>query len=174
MGIERQLARVKMNAVDIVLVVVFGLCAVRGYWRGFLRELFGVLGLVVGGLAAVQLTPAGVQVLGQYLTLPAPILTGVAFAGIFVIIHTAVTLVGLLFDRLARAVFLSGINRLAGAVFAAGKGAAVMALVLFGLHLFQRFPELDEQIMSSTIGRPLVQAAGELIDAAQAEAQDKT
>ncbi len=163
-----------MNAVDIVLVVVLALCALRGYWRGFFRELFGLLGLAVGGLAAVRLTPQGVELLAQYLTLPAPIMTGVAFAAIFVICHTGLSIVGLLFDRLAKAIFLSGINRVAGAVFATGKGAVVIALVLFGLHLFQRFPELDEQIMSSTIGRPLVQAAGELIDVAQAEAQDKT
>jgi len=163
-----------MNAVDIVLVVVFALFAIRGYWRGFLRELFGLLGLAIGGVAAVRLTPQGVEYLGQYLALPAPILTGLAFVGIFVIVHTAVNIVGLLFDRLAKAIFLSGINRLAGALFAAGKGAVVMALVLFGLHLFQRFPELDHQIMSSKIGRPLVQAAGQLINAAQTEAQDKT
>jgi membrane protein required for colicin V production len=163
-----------MNAVDIVLVVVFALCALRGYWRGFFREFFGLLGLAVGGLAAVRFAPEGVQFLEQHLTLPEPILAGVAFAGIFVIVHTAVNIIGLLFDRLAKAIFLSGINRFAGAVFAAGKGAVVMALLLFGLHLFQRFPELDQQIMSSTIGRPLVQAAGELINAAQTEAQDKT
>jgi membrane protein required for colicin V production len=163
-----------MNAVDIVLVVVFALCALRGYWRGFLRELFGLLGLVLGGVVAVRFTPEGVEHLKEYLTLPAPILTGVAFAGIFVIVHTAVNIAGLLLDRLAKAVFLSGINRLAGAVFAAGKGAVVMALVLFALHLVQRFPELDRQIMSSTIGRPLVHAAGGLIDAAQAEGLDKT
>lgn len=163
-----------MNAVDIVLVAVFALCAIRGYWRGFFREFFALLGLAVGGLAAVRLTPNGVEFLEPYLALPEPIVAGVAFAGIFVIVHTMVNIVGLLFDRLAKAIFLSGINRLAGAVFAAGKGAVVMALVLFGLHLVQRFPELDQQIMSSTIGRPLVQAAGELIEAAQAEAQGET
>jgi membrane protein required for colicin V production len=88
-----------MNAVDIVLVVVLALCALRGYWRGFFRELFGLLGLAVGGFAAVRLTPQGVELLGQYLTLPAPIMTGLAFAAIFVVFHTGLSIVGLLFDR---------------------------------------------------------------------------
>jgi membrane protein required for colicin V production len=162
-----------MNAIDIALIVILLLCAVRGYWRGFLRELFGLLGLALGAAAALRFTAEGAKMIEPYAaSLPPPVLTGTAFVVIFVVVHTAVILVGLLFDRLAKAVFLRGINRMAGAVFAAGKGAVVMALLLFALHLFQ-IAELDEQIMSSTIGRPLVRVAGDLIDAAQA-GQDKT
>ena len=163
-----------MNAVDIVLIVVFTACAIRGYWRGFFRELFGLLGLVAGGLAAIVYTTEATEFLEGYTTLAPPILTGLAFGGIFIIVHTGVNLLGLLFDRLAKAIYLRGINRLAGAAFATTKGAAVMAVLLFGVHLSQVVPALDEQIMSSTIGRPLVLAAGDFIDAAQAEAQEKT
>lgn len=161
-----------MNAIDIALIVILLLCAVRGYWRGFLRELFGLLGLGLGAVAALRFTPEGAKMIEPYAALPPPIVTGAAFAVIFVVVHTVIILVGMLFDRLATAVFLRGINRVAGAVFATGKGAVVMALLLFALHLFQ-IAELDEQIMSSTIGRPLVQVAGDLIGAAQA-GQDKT
>jgi membrane protein required for colicin V production len=163
-----------MNAVDIVLVVVLAACALRGYWRGFLRELFGLLGLAAGGIAAITFTAEGVAFLKEYTTLAPPILSGIVFVGIFIVVHTAINLIGLLFDRLAKAMFLRGLNRLAGAVFATGKGAVVLALLLFAVHLSQVLPALDEQIMSSTIGRPLVLAAGDLIDAAQAEAQEKT
>lgn len=163
-----------MNAVDIALVVILALCSLRGYWRGFFRELFGLLGLIAGGLGAISFTPAGVEFLKAYVTLPSPVLTGIAFAAIFIVLHTGVNLIGVLLDRLAKAVFLKGVNRLAGAVFAAGKGAVVSALVLLGLHLSQVVPELDKQVMSSRIGRPMVLAAGNLVDAAQAEAQEKT
>jgi len=161
-----------MNAIDIALIVILLLCAVRGYWRGFMREFFGLMGLAFGAAAAIRFTAEGAKMIEPYAALPPAILTGAAFAAIFIIVHTTVILVGLLFDRLAKAVFLRGINRFAGAVFAAGKGAVVMALVLFALHLFQ-IAELDEQIMSSTIGRPLVGVAGDLIDAALA-GQDRT
>jgi membrane protein required for colicin V production len=163
-----------MNAVDIVLIIVLTACALRGYWRGFFRELFGLLGLAAGAIAAITFTAEGVEFLKEYVTLAPPILSGIAFVGIFIVAHTAVNLVGLIFDRLAKAMFLRGVNRIAGAVFATGKGAVVLALVLFAVHLSQVLPVLDEQIMRSTLGRPLVLAAGELIDAAQAEAQEGT
>jgi membrane protein required for colicin V production len=163
-----------MNAVDIVLVVILALCALRGYWRGFFRELFGLLGLFAGALGAISFAATGADYLQPYMTLPAPVLTGISFAIIFIVLHTAVNLIGVLLDRVAKAVFLRGINRVAGAVFATGKGAVVTAMVLLGLHLSQVIPELDKQVMSSRIGRPMVLKAGDLIDAAQAEAPDRT
>lgn len=164
----------EMNAVDLVLISVLLLFALRGYWRGFFRELFGVLGLVVGALGATSFASEGAELAKNYLTLPAAVLTGVSFAVIFIVLHTMMNVVGVLLDRLAKMVFLRGVNRLAGAVFGAGKAAVITALILLGLHLLQLAPELDRQIMSSRIGQPMVRAAGNLVDAAQAKAQEET
>ena len=39
-----------MNRIDVVLAVVLALFALRGFWRGFSREIFALIGLV-GGVA---------------------------------------------------------------------------------------------------------------------------
>jgi membrane protein required for colicin V production len=152
-----------MNGVDLALGLLLAVCALRGYWRGFFRESFGLLALVGGVTAAVRFATPGAGVLQHYLRLPAAVDAGLAFVLIFVIVHTIVNLIGVLLDRLTGALFLRGINRLAGAALGVGKGAAVLALVLLFFHLFPIIPELDGQIMSSSIGRPLVNVAGDVI-----------
>ncbi|MFN8624718.1 MAG: CvpA family protein [Candidatus Binatia bacterium] len=150
----------RVNAVDLVLALLLLLWALRGYWRGFFRESFGLVALLGGLAAAIQFAAVGAAVLQQRFRVPAPVDAGVAFVAIFLVVHTLVNLVGVLLDRLAGALFLRGINRLAGAAFGAGKGAAILGLLLLFVHLFPIVPELDAQIMSSAIGRPLVTAAG--------------
>ncbi len=164
-----------MNAVDLALVFLLLAWALRGYWRGFFRESFGLIALVGGIAMAIRLAAIGASVLQQRLRIPPPVDAGVAFVAIFVIVHTLVNLIGVLLDRLAGALFLRGINRLAGAAFGAGKGAAILGLLLLFLHLFPFVPELDGQIMHSVIGRPLVNAAGDAVRfALQAAAQSET
>jgi membrane protein required for colicin V production len=161
-----------MNAVDLVLVLLLLLWALRGYWRGFFRESFGLIALLGGIAVAIQFAALGAGLLQQRFRIPAPVDAGIAFVAIFLVVHTLLNLVGVLFDRIASALFLRGVNRLAGAVFGAGKGAAILGLLLLFLHLFPLVPELDTQIMSSTIGRPLVNAAGDAVRfALQATAQ---
>jgi len=152
-----------MNSVDLALIILLAVCALRGYWRGFFRESFGLLALVGGVAAALRLTSLGAALLQQHVPLPQPVETGLAFVLIFVVVHTVVNLIGVVLDRLAGALFLRGVNRLAGAAFGIGKGAAILGFVLLFLHLFPVVPDLDGHIMTSTIGRPLVTAAGNVI-----------
>jgi membrane protein required for colicin V production len=159
-----------MNGVDIALSVLLAVCALRGYWRGFFRESFGLLALVGGVAAAVRFATLGASVLQQYVHLPPAVDAGLAFVLIFVIVHTLVNLIGVLLDRLTAALFLRGINRLAGAVLGAGKGAAVLALVLLFLQLFRVIPE--GQIRGSTIGGPLVNVASKMLGMQPTLAQD--
>lgn len=152
-----------MNRVDLALAVLLAACALRGFWRGFFRECFGLLALVAGLAAAFGCTAAGSGWTQHYLRLPTPLQTGVAFVVIFALVHIVVNLLGVLVDRLASASLSGGLSGVAGALLGAGKGVAVLGFVLLFLHLFPIVPVLDEDIMSSTIGRPLVTAASNVI-----------
>ena len=48
-----------MNIVDVALVVLLLLCALRGTWRGVFRESFGFLSLIGGLWAALRGANAG-------------------------------------------------------------------------------------------------------------------
>ncbi len=152
-----------MNGVDPALAVLIAVFALRGYWRGFVRESFALLALVVGLVAAFHSGARAAVELERHLTLPPPIEAGAAFVAVFAVVYVGVNLLGVLFDRLARGRAIGWFNRIAGVVFGMGKGAAVLAFVLLFLHLFPVFRDLDARIMSSKIGSPLVNAASSIL-----------
>jgi len=152
-----------MNSVDLVLVFLLAVSALRGYWRGFFRESFGLLAVVGGAAAALQFGVWGAGVVQQFVRLPPPIPAGVAFVAIFIIVYGVVNLTGYILDRLASASMPRSLSGVAGAALGAGKVAAMLAFILLFLHLFPFAPHLDGRIMESTIGRPLMSVASNVI-----------
>jgi membrane protein required for colicin V production len=160
------------QSVDLSLAFLLAITALRGFWRGFLRESFGLLALVAGAAAAFQFSALAAAAMQQHVRLPAAAQTGAAFVVIFAVVHTVVNGAGAFFDRAAGESSLRSLNRIAGAAVGVGKGAAVTSVVLLFLHLFPFAPVLDEHIMASTIGRPLVSLAGSLVRFGQETATD--
>lgn len=155
-----------MNGVDPALAVLIAVFALRGYWRGFVRESFALLALVAGLVVAFHSAARAAVELERHLTLPPPIEAGAAFVAVFVIVYVGVNLLGVVVDRLASGRAMGWLNRIAGVLFGMGKGAAVLAFVLLFLHLFPVFRSLDARIMSSRIGSPLVNAASSVLRSA--------
>ena len=152
-----------MNAVDVALVVLLLLCGLRGTWRGFFRESFGFAALLLGLLAALRGAEAGaawLSALTPTADLNGTALLGAAFVAIFLAVSGLVNLTGVACDQLFGRGALRIPSRVAGALFALGKGAAVLAFVLLFFHLFPVVPGIDQQISSSRIARPMVSAAG--------------
>lgn len=151
-----------MNAIDVALVILLLLCALRGSWRGIFRESFGFVALIGGLLAALRGAEPAAAWLGTQVPIadlnPTAVL-GVAFVAVFLAVSTVINLIGLAADQLFGRGPLRIPSRLAGALFAAGKGAAVAACALLFLQLFPVVKGLDRTILDSRIGRPLVAAA---------------
>ncbi len=154
-----------MNRLDIAIIIVVMIFAVRGFWRGFLRECFALVGLIAGIAAAIMFSDGVAAALTEWVKLPPPACAAIAFLGIFLVLQTTITVVGILLDRITKSVFVGGLNRTAGACFAIAKTGVVIAFVLLFLHLFPVVPKFDDQVASSSIARPMVSAAGTIIRA---------
>src|SRR5882724_5984440 len=111
-----------MSPLDAILLILLVPFAFRGWWRGFCRETLGLVGLSGGVLAAAAAGPALAQaLLARHLVPPGAALP-VAWAALFVGTFVIADLVGRIADRLARALLLGGVNRVAGAFFGSMKG----------------------------------------------------
>jgi uncharacterized membrane protein required for colicin V production len=158
-----------MNKIDAALGLIVGLCALRGFWRGFSRECFGVVGVVAGIWVAFRLTPEGAAFLREHVEAPAAMLDGTAFVLLFVVANAATAIVAVLFGRKRGTGLRRGVAGVGGAVVGAGKGAVVLSFLLLFLQLFPVVPALSTEIMESAIGRPLVRVAGGLLRAMHTE-----
>ena len=152
-----------MNAIDVALVLLLVVCALRGTWRGVFRESFGFAALLLGLLAALRTADSGAGWLAAHTPageLNGSALVGVAFVVIFMAVSTLINLIGIACDQLFGRGALRIPSRILGAAFALGKGAAALALALLFFHLFPVVPSLDQQIAGSRLARPMVSAAG--------------
>jgi membrane protein required for colicin V production len=151
-----------MNGIDVALVILLLFCALRGTWRGLFRESFGFAALLIGLLAALRGAEAGAEWLSHAPLgeLSGTALLGAAFVGIFLAVSGLINLIGVACDQLFGRGALRVPSRVGGALFALGKGAAVLSFVLLFLHLFPVVPSIDRQIVGSRLAHPMVSAAG--------------
>jgi membrane protein required for colicin V production len=152
-----------MKEVDLVLVVVLVLFGVRGFLRGFFRESFGLLALGSGLLGALLYTDRATALVAQHVDVDAATSAAVAFVAIFLAVHTAINLFGLLLDRVAHSLLFRSVSCVTGAVFGALKGAVFMGFVLLFLQLFPMVAVLNHQVEGSRFARPLATIAGTII-----------
>jgi membrane protein required for colicin V production len=149
-----------VNRIDLVLAIVLVLFALRGFWRGFSREFFGFIGLI-GGLAVAAASYAdGVRHVPA--VVPENLRPIAAFAAIFLLVDLAAHLIGSLVHRLFGVLFLSPVNRLAGAVFGVVKGAAMSAIALLLVRAYTPVPAFMGELERSQLARPLLGIAGQL------------
>ena len=131
-----------MSMVDLfdlamVLVVVF--FAVKGVFRGFINELFSLLGLFAGLYFGFHYADTVDALLLEWLpVLNATLSRIVAVALIFFVVCVICALVGKLFSMALHAAALGTLDRFCGLLAGAAKGAAVVAIVVVVLSRMER------------------------------------
>lgn len=144
-----------MSRIDVVLAVVLALFALRGFWRGFAREIFALIGLVGGVAVAGAYHPDAALMLPP--EVPDIARPGVAFLGIFVVVALAAKLAGFLVQRLLGLVMLSPLDRLGGIVFGAAKGAALVTLGVIVVRAITPPDALERACADSVLMQPILE-----------------
>lgn len=130
------------TAFDYAVMAVIGLSALRGAWRGFIGEIFGLIGWIAAFLVACRYVerlvpwipahwPGGA--LTQWLIAFALIVIGVVFVA-----GAANALLG----RLVQVSGLSGVDRSLGLMFGLVRGV-VLVLILVVLSGLTELPQQD-------------------------------
>lgn len=144
-----------MNRIDVVLAVVLALFALRGFQRGFSREIFALIGLVGGvAVAGTLYADAALQLPPEVPGIARP---AIAFIGIFLGVALAAKLAGMLVHRLLGLVLLSPIDRLGGIVFGAAKGAALITLGVVVVRAVTPPNALERVAGDSVLLRPVLE-----------------
>jgi len=123
-----------MSSLDIAIVAVLAISMLWGVWRGFVREIFSLVGWVLAFLAANAVAAPIGDALPDSLA-RAEVRVLIAFVVVFVFILSAATLVAMLVSRLFKAAGLGGIDRTLGGVFGLARGVLILvaATVAVGL-----------------------------------------
>ncbi len=152
-----------MNTLDVAVLGLIFLLGVRGWYRGFFRELFGLAAWLGGGVGAHLFGPAFAPLASERTGLPIALGQVIAFLGVFVAIYIACRVAGFVLARAAEALFLGPLDRAGGFVFGAAKGLAIGAIVCMIVTSRRGLPTMTEQVNESPALQALVERSWSLV-----------
>lgn len=119
-----------LTAFDYAVLAVIGLSALRGAWRGFVSEVFGLIGWVAAFLIACRYVGALLPYVPA--NWPGGALTQwvVAFAAIVIGVVLVAGVANALLSRLAQATGLGGVDRSLGLMFGLVRGVLLVLLLV--------------------------------------------
>jgi len=126
-----------MSFIDIIIISILAGFVLVGIWKGFFREVLGLVGVLLGiFLAIVGFGPLS-KILHQIVpAVPAVIWLIISFLGIFIGVYLLSRLLAMLLSKLSSLIMLGWLNRLLGGLIGAVKGAFVISLILMLLGFF--------------------------------------
>jgi membrane protein required for colicin V production len=124
-----------MNLFDCLLITVLVFSAIQAFFRGLLRELFSLAGLVAGVLLAAWNYPLLAGVLSRFITNPA-VANVAAFLSIAIGVMILAAILGQMTHTAAHAIGLGFFNRLGGAAFGLTRGWLVCVAILMAVTAF--------------------------------------
>jgi len=75
---------IQMNYIDYIIITVVAFFAVRGLFKGFLNEVFGLLGLILALIFATKYMSNMAELVDKFLNIPPAMTTLLGYLIIFV------------------------------------------------------------------------------------------
>lgn len=153
------------NYFDVTIASIVLLLGIKGFMNGFVKEAFGILGLI-GGVyfASRKADLAGDFIHSNFLPLDNPsLLKLIGFLAILVIVWLTVTLIGMLISKMISASGLGFFNRLLGFVAGGGKYFLIFALIVTALSNVKLFKDNIEKYVSDSLLYPYLKETGAYI-----------
>lgn len=153
-----------MGIIDVVLLVIIGITAFRGFMKGLVMEVFGLVALGVGFSVAYAYSGVfskGVAVMG----LSENTDKAMGYVIAFVASYAAMIFIGTFLSRMFKEVKLGWVNQGGGAAFGAVKAAAITGLMLSTLSTtLPPTSEISMQISEGPVSSKLATLAPVIYD----------
>jgi membrane protein required for colicin V production len=147
-----------VSPTDGLLALLLVPFALNGWRQGLCREGFDLVGIIGGLIVAAAAAPSIAVVLVAQ-SVPKLAAFPIALVGILILAMLIARVVGAVVAQGIRAVRLGGIDRGAGGVFGALKGAACIGLILTLLDRLAPTPSVQIAIQGSLLGPQLMRVA---------------
>ena len=124
-----------MNLLDILIVIILGYGLIRGIFRGMIKELSSIIGVLGGFYAAYSYFPLVSAMMEDWITNVA-FLNILSFMLIFCIIFFIISILGVIIKYLMHVASLGWLDRLCGASFGFIKAVLIVSIILLALTAF--------------------------------------
>lgn len=141
-----------MNYIDIIILVLIILGAIRGFIRGLIIEVTTLLGLAAGIYAAMKYAYLLENVLKDFLDIPAKYSPYIALSITFILVVIFVFVLGKLLTKLIDIILLGFVNKLLGAIMGAIKVTLLLCvLIIIANTLNEKFLLISEETLEKSV-----------------------
>jgi membrane protein required for colicin V production len=123
-----------MNYIDIIIIAIIALAMVRGFMNGFVKEVASLAALILGIWGAIKFSSFTAAKLYDYFDMSGKYVGIVAFLVTMCLIAVLIQLMGMVIDKLVKAVALGLVNRLLGIGFGLLKSVLILSIVFVVLN----------------------------------------
>lgn len=150
------------NYFDVTIASIILILGIKGFMQGFIKELFGLAGLVGGVYFASRLSDKAASFIDtNFLHIDnISLLKLIGFLAILIIIWTGATILGALFSKLTNESGLSFLNRLFGFIAGGGKYFIIFALIVTALSNVKLLKDNLEKYVNDSELYPYLREAG--------------
>ncbi len=148
-----------MNLFDYLLLAITGFSMVLSLWRGFVREIISLIGLVAAFIIAGRASGMAADLVHGWI--PNSTVANLAgFGLVFVSVMLVVALIGSLIRKLVDMADLTASDRTLGMIFGLTRG-----LLLIGLFflIFTTYAKLDKPWLKNSVITPYAVQLGDLL-----------
>ena len=124
-----------MNPFDIIIIVILGFSLVRGIFRGLVKEVSSIIGVLGGFYAAYTYYPALAKLIAGLIRETAYLYI-LSFLIIFCSVLIIVGILGVIIKYLLNIAFLGWVDRIGGVGFGLVKGILIASILFITLTAF--------------------------------------
>ena len=153
---------VDFNYFDITIGSIVLILGIKGFMNGFIKEVFGVIGLVAGVYFASRLSEeAATFIEANFIQMEnTTLLKLLGFLAILIIIWLGATILGSILSKLTSVSGLGFINRFLGFIAGGGKYFLIFALITTALSNVTLLKDNLEKHVSNSILYPYLKMVG--------------
>ena len=139
-----------MNPFDILVSIILGFCLIRGIFRGLVKELSSIIGVITGYYAAYSYYPQVAKFLSKWVSV-VDYSRLIGFLVIFIGVFLIISILGVIIKYLMSIAFLGWTDRISGGIFGLIKGLLI-ASVLF--IVFTTFLSKNASLVKDSVVAP--------------------
>lgn len=144
-----------MGAIDIVILLLLLLGAYKGYTKGLLLEIIGILAFVIALVAGFKLLHWATKLLSEQVDISESLLPYIAFLLLFAAIVIGINLLGKALKKVLDMTFFGTFDNLAGALIGLFKWALAISTLIWLIDTLE--VQLPSEAVADSFVYPLLQ-----------------
>ena len=118
-----------MKGFDLVVIICTSLLIAKGMWKGFIKEIAGIIAVFLAVVLSFSLHDEVIVLLSNRLHFA--YLSSATYVVLFVGVYLLVKLIGGFIDNILKSIMLGGVNRILGGLFGGIKSALWFTIITY-------------------------------------------